>query len=925
MCRKLAALFAQALILTLAANSFAAPVAGNPNPEDTATGCSPSLTITWTAGDYVADYVPGKNTNGHHVFLHTNFSWVDGANLNYPLGTTVGHYRAETASFSPTDPCSGIGSPLAVETTYYWRIIEVNDTNPQSPWVGLVWSFSTIGTQAAGPKPSNGEEGVPINPTLTWRPGTRVAYSPDGGHDIYFGTDQSAVADANTTNPLGVYIVRKDANQFSPGQLLLQTTYYWRIDEANDTSGIITGRLWSFTTTGLSAAAPAPADNATVAELYNGTVDVTLSWKRGAYAANTNGHDVYFGTNEYLVSSTTSTGPNPFGIYKGRQTATTYPLNGLQLDVKYYWRIDEVNDSHPDVLWKGPLWQFTTSSGKASNPQPADTEQRAPIKVELSWTAGPAATLHDVYFGTSSPPPFITSGSSTTYNPGILSRDTTYYWRIDEHNTAGTKQGDLWSFKTSAVNHPVVTIDQSTTYQTIDGFGAHGAMNVWWSSGPFYNDNFLDLVIDDLGLTINRNEYYPKPDAPGQWPKQTPYLQALKAKADASGEPLKFIAAYWSPPSWMKSNGSTTNGGYLLPQYYDDFGDYSVQAIQDYNDIGIDLYALSMQNEPNFVEPYNSCVYSHQQYVDMLKVTGPIIHTAFPDVKLYGVEHMLWPQQWDGTAYEYDIINTPAANAQMGIWAVHGYGNDGQTPDPGSAEAAAWTYGKNRFEPTGKNFWMTETSGYHENWTDSMQLAQSIYAALKYGHISAWVWWQLSENGMSEFVLMNLGTPSKRYYISKHYYRYIRPEAVMVESDSDNQNLMVVAFKHPGHNTSTIVLINAAASAKTVELHIAGDILPHKYDVYITTDSEDCLYAGTTAHNGSVVMPASSVATLYGTDLCPQCDISSDGSVNFADFAYLADQWLGPPASPSADVAPAGGDGSVDIEDLEAIANCWMK
>ncbi len=911
------------MLLSLAANSFAAPVADNPNPADTATGCSPSLTITWTPGDYTADYVPGKDANGHHIFLHTNFSWVDGANLNYPLGTVVGHYRAESAGFTPADPCSGIGAPLAVESTYYWRIIEVNQANPQSPWAGPVWSFSTIGPQAAGPNPSNAEKGVPINPTLSWRPGTRIAYSPDGGHDIYFGTDQSAVADANIANPLGVYIDRRDANQFSPGALLLQTTYYWRIDEANDTSGIITGQVWSFTTTGLTAAAPAPADGAVVAELYNGTVDITLSWKPGAYAAGTNAHDVYFGTNKHFVGFMTRTDPNPFGIYKGRQSETSYQLNDLPLDTTYYWRIDEVNDTHPDLLWKGFLWQFTTSSGKATNPYPADAEQRAPINAQPTWTPGPGAILHDVYFGASSPPPFVTGTSAATYNPGALSRDTTYYWRIDEHNAAGTKQGDLWSFKTSAVNHPVVTIDESTTYQTIDGFGAAGE-----GGGYAHDSALLDMIIDDLGLTILRMEYYPTDEFPNHFANnQTPYLQAMKAKADASGEPLKFIASYWSPPAWMKDNGSTINGGHVLPQYYDDLGDYSVQAVQDYNSIGIDLYALSIQNEPNFVEPYRSCVYSREQYRDMLKIAGPIIHSAFPDVKLFGAEHMLWTQEYPATCYEQAIIDSPVALEQMGIWAVHGYGGDGSTPDPNSAQAEIWTYAKNRAEPTGRHLWMTETSGYWDDWADCMQLAQSMYASLRYGHLSAAVWWRLDVDASYWFdeTLIYQGNPTRRYYISKHFYRYIRPEAVMVESDSDNGNILVAAFKHSQQKTSTIVMINAASSAKTVELHIAGDILPAQYDVYTTTDTEDCVYAGTAAHNGSVVLPASSVTTLYGTDLCPQCDISGDGSVNFEDFAYLGNQWLGPPADPSADMAPAGGDGYVDIEDLEAIANCWLE
>jgi len=414
-----------------------------------------------------------------------------------------------------------------------------------------------------------------------------------------------------------------------------------------------------------------------------------------------------------------------------------------------------------------------------------------------------------------------------------------------------------------------ITVDQSAEYQTIDGFGAHGSMEVWWGAPPFYDANFLTLIVDDLGMTINRNEYYPKPNEPGQWPKQIPWLQALKAKADSKGEPIKFITAYWTPPYDFKDPPGCC-GGRLRTDCRDDLGDYSVQAIQDYKDIGIDLYAMSLQNEPNFSEPYNSCVYNREEYRDMLKVAGPIIHSSWPNVKLYGVEHMLWPQQWDSTSYEYAIINDPCANPQMGIWAVHGYGSSGTTPVPGSDEVTQWTAAWNRFSSTARPLWMTETSGYEETWAGARQLAQSIYAALKYGHVSAWVWWQLGSSGApNAYELTNNGIPTKRYFTSKHYYRYIRPGAKMVSVASSDPNVLVTAFKHPTQNTATIVLINTRSTSVTINLAITGYIQPDQFDIYRTSATENCVNVGTVAPNGSFTMPASCVVTLYGEGIFP--------------------------------------------------------
>jgi predicted enzyme related to lactoylglutathione lyase len=86
--------------------------------------------------------------------------------------------------------------------------------------------------------------------------------------------------------------------------------------------------------------------------------------------------------------------------------------------------------------------------GKAGNPNPADGATDVGTTADLSWTADYGATSHDVYFGTANPPPFIGNQTATTFDPGKMDYETTYYWRIDEINKWGTATGDLWSFTT---------------------------------------------------------------------------------------------------------------------------------------------------------------------------------------------------------------------------------------------------------------------------------------------------------------------------------------------------------------------------------------------------------------------------------------------------------------------------------------------
>lgn len=92
--------------------------------------------------------------------------------------------------------------------------------------------------------------------------------------------------------------------------------------------------------------------------------------------------------------------------------------------------------------------------GQASSPSPSNSATGVNTAPTLSWTTGSSATSHDVYFGTSNPPSLKGNQTATTYSCGTLSANTTYYWRIDEKNSAGTTTGAVWSFTTGSGTNP---------------------------------------------------------------------------------------------------------------------------------------------------------------------------------------------------------------------------------------------------------------------------------------------------------------------------------------------------------------------------------------------------------------------------------------------------------------------------------------
>jgi len=87
--------------------------------------------------------------------------------------------------------------------------------------------------------------------------------------------------------------------------------------------------------------------------------------------------------------------------------------------------------------------------GRASNPSPSDGAVEVETDATLNWDPGSNAVSHDVYFGTESPPPLVTSQAMTQFDPGNLNPDTVYYWRIDEADSEGRRTaGPIWTFTT---------------------------------------------------------------------------------------------------------------------------------------------------------------------------------------------------------------------------------------------------------------------------------------------------------------------------------------------------------------------------------------------------------------------------------------------------------------------------------------------
>jgi hypothetical protein len=299
------------------------PYALAPKPDDGALYPDTWVNLSW---------LPGGLAVSHDVYIGDNFDDVDAG--------AEGTFQGNQAETFIVVGFPGFPYPdgLVPGTTYYWRIDEVNDAEPNSPWKGPVWSFSVPPKTAYYPGPANGAEQVETDVQLSWTGGFGSKL-----HTVYFGDNYDEVSNAAGGLPQG-------GATYSPGTLELAKTYYWRVDEF-DAVDTYKGDVWSFTTVG-AVGSPDPA---------NGAVDVKqtkiLTWTPGVYADS---HQVYFGTDKETVRNADAGSPEYKGT--GNLGAESFDPGKLLWNTTYYWRIDEANNTNPDSPWTGNVWSFTTAN-----------------------------------------------------------------------------------------------------------------------------------------------------------------------------------------------------------------------------------------------------------------------------------------------------------------------------------------------------------------------------------------------------------------------------------------------------------------------------------------------------------------------------------------------------------------------------------
>jgi O-glycosyl hydrolase len=364
-----------------------------------------------------------------------------------------------------------------------------------------------------------------------------------------------------------------------------------------------------------------------------------------------------------------------------------------------------------------------------------------------------------------------------------------------------------------------------------------------------------------------------------------------------------YISANSYQPVFMQYDPANPDsaGGHLSmdPTNLTQFGRYVASYVVGYRQkFGVNLSALSLQNEPVFYEPYVSCVYTPDEYVAAVKAIGHAFddyNTAHPGNPI--TTKLIAPEDVgvDGggitdrvMSYINAINADPDARKYVPIIATHGY--EGANGPYGNGRANLADF-QNRLASNPKPLYQMEQGGSVNQWNyidpstgvqdGAITVALRIHDGLVYGDDSAWFYWQTADGGptvSTATLTEGTDTTSKKYNVAKQFFRFIRPGSVRIDASPDNlTGVNVSAYEDPATGALTVVMVNMGGDTSTT-INLPAGFSAADLGMWRTSETENTAYLGTVSPSGnqvSLFVPALSVVTLSNEPGLPVPEPSS--------------------------------------------------
>ena len=302
-------------------------------------------------------------------------------------------------------------------------------------------------------------------------------------------------------------------------------------------------------------------------------------------------------------------------------------------------------------------------------------------------------------------------------------------------------------------------------------------------------------------------------------------IPMIKRAIHTAGGKLLLYASPWSPPSFMKSNGTMLKGGTLLPEFYQAWANYYAKFVKAYEKEGMPIWGITIQNEPMATQKWESCLFTADAERNFLKnYLGPTMEKQGLGTK----KIVVWDHNRDLMNQRANaIFDDPEASKYAWGMGFHWY--------------ETWAGGQPMFDNVrkvyeaypSKNLLFTEgcverfDSKKYQFWGNAERYGSAMINDFNNGTVG-WTDWNIlldekgGPNHKDNFCFapihadMNTGeliyTPS--YYYIGHFSKFIRPDAKRISTASSRSNLLSTTFKNPDDSLVTVVMNSSEEAIK---------------------------------------------------------------------------------------------------------------
>lgn len=286
-------------------------------------------------------------------------------------------------------------------------------------------------------------------------------------------------------------------------------------------------------------------------------------------------------------------------------------------------------------------------------------------------------------------------------------------------------------------------------------------------------------------------------------------IPMIKEAMACAKVPIKLLASPWSPPGFMKDTKEMNYGGKLLPDYYRPWANYYVKFVEAMKTRGIDIWAVSVQNEPLATQTWDSCIYTAEEERDFVKNhLGPVLKASYPETEI-----IIWDHNRD-VLVERGAVVLADKEAAKYVWGTgnHWYVSEAfenltalhnMFPD----KHILFTEGCVELTTTSEN---AVFNGYLGSWSNGERYGRNIIGDFN-NWSRGWIDWNLvlNESGGPNHVYNYCEAPimydrdkkeliyNNSYYYIGHFSKYIEVGAKRLEISVTKENVHAVAFKNP--------------------------------------------------------------------------------------------------------------------------------